>query len=101
MKAMLSFAGIESIYTLVYASEQPHDLIKSQTSPQFNHAILAVPLENDTIWLDNTMHSSPFRYMGTFTQNREALLVLKNQSQLVRIPTLKKENHALFFQINL
>jgi hypothetical protein len=99
MKAMLSFAGIESFYTVVYASEQPSALIKSYAGPQFNHVVLGVPLKNDTIWLENTLNTNPFSYMGTFTQNREALWVNKNQSKLVRIPALRKQDDMVSYKL--
>lgn len=91
MKAMLKFAGIESFYTIVYAGIQPRDIIDNLPGEQFNHIVLAVPLKNDTIWLENTDNTNPFGYMGTFTQNREALLVSRDNSRLVHIPTLSKE----------
>ncbi|NWJ50675.1 MAG: DUF3857 domain-containing protein [Bacteroidetes bacterium] len=105
MKAMLSYVGIESHYTTVYASEQPHAFIKSFAGPQFNHVVLAVPLEKDTIWLENTLNTNPFGYMGAFTQNREALWVSKDHSKLVRIPALTKddnlESYKLTFDLNI
>ena len=105
MKAMLSFAGIESFYTIVYGSNQPLGFIKSFVGQQFNHVVLTVPLEKDTIWLENTSNTNPFSYMGTFTQNRDALLIAKDHSQLVRIPALKTDdNHVsytLAYDLNL
>lgn len=95
MKAMLSYAGIESYYTKVNASSQPEEIIKSIAGPQFNHIVLAVPVDNDTIWLENTQKTNPFGYMGTYTQNREALLVSKDQSKLVRIPGLKVKDNCI------
>ncbi len=105
MKAMLSFAGIESFYTTVYASEQPNELIKFNEGSQFNHVVLAVPLKNDTVWLENTVNTNPFGYMGTFTQNRDALLSNNGHSKLVRIPALKPKDdlvsYHLSFELNL
>jgi hypothetical protein len=100
MKAMLSFAGIESYYTTVYAAEQPHQLIKTFAGHQSNHVVLVVPLKNDTIWLENTMNTNPFGYMGTFTQNREALLNCKDHSRLIRIPALKTEEVHDFYKMD-
>jgi hypothetical protein len=104
MKALLHVAGIESYYTIVYAGDQPLDLIKEIPYQQFNHVILAVPIENDTIWLENTNKISPCGYLGSFTQNRYALMVSKNDSHLVRIPALKNENciesHKIEYDIN-
>lgn len=99
MKAMLSYVGIESHYTTVYASEQPHAFIKNFAGPQFNHVVLAVPLEKDTIWLENTMNTNPFGYMGTFTQNREALWVSKDHSKLVRIPALTRKDNQVSYKL--
>jgi len=91
MKAMLSFLNIESYYSLVHAGNQPEELIKNFAAPQFNHVILAVPFSKDTLWLENTNAINPFGYLGTFTQNREVLLVTNEKSRLVRTPGLKKE----------
>lgn len=89
MKAMLSFVNIESYYTKINSSDLPKPLVKSMPGPQFNHVILTVPLDKDTLFLENTVNTNPFGYMGTSTQNREALLVSKNNSKLIRIPALK------------
>jgi hypothetical protein len=105
MKAMLSFAGIESFYTIVYASEQPHTYNNSFVGPLFNHVVLAVPVNNDTIWLENTANTNPFGYMGTSTQNRFALLTCSDHSRLVHIPALKTGDdlvtYKLEFDLNL
>jgi hypothetical protein len=105
MKAMLSYVGIESFYTTVYADEQPRQLIKNFSGPQFNHVVLVVPLKNDTIWLENTKNTNAFGYMGTFTQNREALLNGKDHSRLIRVPALKAEDvhvsYNMDFDLNI
>jgi hypothetical protein len=66
--------------------------LKEIPAQQFNHVILAVPVDNDTIWLENTNNSNPFGYVGTFIQNRTALLVDDSNSRLTRIPALQKED---------
>lgn len=88
MKTMLKYAGIESIYTLVFAGDTPRELNTEFPSQQFNHVILAVPIENDTIWLENTSKTNPFGYLGTFTQNRQGLMVMKDNSQVITLPSL-------------
>ncbi|MBC8005722.1 MAG: DUF3857 domain-containing protein [Verrucomicrobia bacterium] len=97
MKALLACVNIESFYTKVNSSKQPEQIIKAVPGPQFNHIILTVPLDKDTIWLENTTNTNPFGYMGTYTQNREALLVSKDNSKLIRIPAIKpKNNHDTY-----
>jgi hypothetical protein len=95
MKALLSYAGIPSYFVYVNASSQPEDLIREYAGPQFNHVILAVPLETDTIWLENTSNTGPFGYVGTFVQNREGLIVSKDQSRLIHIPALKPKDNLV------
>jgi hypothetical protein len=92
MKAMLHFAGIESYYTTVYAGWKPREIINEMPSQQFNHVILAVPIDQDTIWLENTNNTNPFGYAGTFIQNRQALLIDGNNSRLVRTPSLRESD---------
>ncbi len=105
MKAMLAYAGIESYYVKVNADQQPGELIKNLPGPQFNHIVLIVPFDDETIWLENTVNTQPFGYMGTFTQNRDALLINENDSRLVRIPAMKKADNIVTskmqFDLNL
>jgi transglutaminase-like putative cysteine protease len=88
-KAMLNFLGIESYYTLVYSSRQPREISQNFPSQQFNHVVLVIPFDPDTLWLENTSNINPFGYAGTSIQNRLALLVDHDRSRLVRIPSLR------------
>jgi hypothetical protein len=89
MKALLKFAGIPSYYTLVYGGSDPVRTKKDFPSSQFNHVILCVPDGRDTVWLENTWGDCPFGYLGSFTQNRWALVVNGEKSRLVKTPELK------------
>ncbi|MBW3544025.1 MAG: DUF3857 domain-containing transglutaminase family protein, partial [Bacteroidetes bacterium] len=91
MKALLKHAGIEAYYTKVYADENPVRVNPQLPSQQFNHVILCVPLDGDTLWLENTSNYLPYNYLGTFTQNRPALLVGK-ESRLIKTPALRLED---------
>lgn len=88
MKALLKHAGIASYYTIIFAGSNPVRVNKSFPSQQFNHVILNVPLEEDTIWLENTANYLPFNYLGTSTQNRTALMIDGKDSRLIRTPRL-------------
>lgn len=92
MKAMLKHAGFDALYTKIYAGINPIPVNTDFPSPQSNHVILAIPLKNDTIWLENTASHLPFNYLGTFTQNRFALAINAENSQLVKTPELSVDD---------
>jgi len=86
-KSVLGVIGIPSFYTKVNAGEKIDKISTEFPSQQFNHIILFVPLENDSIWLDCTS-DGPFGYLGTFTQNRYALVSEQDKSYLKKTPSL-------------
>jgi transglutaminase-like putative cysteine protease len=91
MKGLLKAAGIDSYYSLVYLDKMPSKVDPGLPGNQFNHVILSVPIEQDTLWLENTSGISPCNYLGTSTQNRYALLVDGIDSRLVKTPVLNME----------
>lgn len=96
MKSMLDYAGIKSYYTIVNAGTTPGAINAELPSQQFNHVILSVPYKRDTIWLECTSDITPFNYLGTFTQNRKALIIDNENSKLVNTPALTNEDvHSL------
>lgn len=94
MKALLKSIEIESYYTLINGASNPVTVKTDFPSQQFNHAVLMVPIEDKTIWLENTSNSVPFNYMGTFTQGRNALVIDAENSRLVQTPSLGNEDVA-------
>lgn len=88
MYSLLKAAGIPSYYTLINAGDDSDDkyLLEAFPSLQFNHAILCVPLQKDTIWLECTDQIKSAGYMGGFTGNRKALLIDENGGTLVATP---------------
>ena len=92
MKSILEVAGISSRYTLVYAGENNQDIKTTFPSSQFNHVILCVPMEKDTIWLECTSQRKPFNYLGSSTSNRQALVIDENGGKL-RTQVMQPENN--------
>ena len=86
MYSLLKEAGIRSHYTLIRAGDFDHYMMDDFPSPQFNHAILCVPLQKDTMWLECTSQSQSAGYMGEFTGNRKALLITEKGGLVVSTP---------------
>ena len=86
MYALLKAVDIPSHYALVRAgtNEEPADAA-FPTDP-FNHIILCIPFKGDTTWLECTSNTKPFGKLGTFTENRNALLITDDGGKLVNTP---------------
>jgi len=82
-KALLSVVGIKSYYAIINAGEYPDIFYTDFPSNQSNHAILCLPLSNDTIWLECTNQHAPFGYIGDFTDDREALVITETGGKLL------------------
>jgi len=85
MYALLKEAGITSHYTWVKSGTNRY-IIPSFVSDQFDHIILCVPLQEDTVWLECTSQTIPFNYLGSFTCDRDVLLITRDGGKLVRTP---------------
>lgn len=93
MSAILEVANINSYYTLVRAGSSAQKMITGFPSNQFNHAILCVPIENDTVWLECTSQRIPFGYLGSFTDDRNVLLITEEGGKIVRTKVYDKSNN--------
>jgi hypothetical protein len=89
-KSVLEIANIKSYYVNVSAGDPVDKIEQDFPSQQFNHIILCIPEENDTIWLDCTS-DGPYNYLGPFTQNRFAFLIDSNDIHFVKTPLMTKE----------
>ena len=83
MKSLLDVVGIKSYYTLVRAGESAPPINADFPSTQFNHVILCIPQNIDTLWLECTSQNIPFGYLGTFTDDRKVLLTSEDGGILV------------------
>ncbi len=86
-QAMLDEVGIRSYYTLIHfgAARIP---VKPEfpAIEAFNHVILCVPLEQDTLWLECTNNRIPMGYIGNNNANRQVLLITPEGGKLTRTP---------------
>ncbi len=84
--ALLKEIGVKSYYTLVEAGQDPTPVSADFPNDPFNHVILCVPMEKDTVWLECTSQINPFNYLGNFTSDRDVLLITEEGGKLVRTP---------------
>lgn len=83
-RTLLKSIGIKSYYTIIYGNEKQRNIRKDFVSMQGNHAILAIPYNNELTFLECTSQVTPFGFQGNFTDNRDALIICENDSKIVR-----------------
>lgn len=94
MKALLEAAGIKSNYTIAMAGSGKSNILPQFPSNQFNHVILCVPIPNDTVWLECTSQRNPVGYLGTFTDDRDVLLIDENGGKLIHTPVYSMKDNT-------
>tara|TARA_R110002073_G_scaffold313380_2_gene485250 strand:+ start:13095 stop:14996 length:1902 start_codon:yes stop_codon:yes gene_type:complete len=92
MKALLDVVGVESYYTVVYADEQV-DIDKDFASLQGTHVILNIPNSGNDLWLECTSQTTPFGFLGDFTDNRNVLVVTPEGGIIKRTPAYLNETN--------
>lgn len=85
LRALYKEAGIESYLVVLYGSSTPLDIQSESVCLQGNHMILAIALENGGYYfVEATDQKSPFGHIAGFTDNRTALILKPNNSELVK-----------------
>jgi len=94
LQALLDAVGIKSYYTLIRNGSQSIRFNPEFPMNYFNHAIVSVPLENDTIWIEATSNTFPAGYIGRSNSGRYVLLITDDGGKLVRTPYYKQKNNV-------
>lgn len=102
MKAMLKAVGIPSNLVIIAAGSNNTQSVDLEFPVNvFNHMILCVPLKNDSMWLECTSGTLPAGYLGSFTQDRYALLLTKDGGRMVKTPAYNKERNFIERNISI
>lgn len=100
-KALLASVNIPSFYTEIGADDRRIRYSDFASVDQTNHAILTVPLDGDTIWLECTNPYNPFGYVGSAIANRPALAVTPEGGKLISMPAYSAEDNLREFHLDL
>ena len=94
-RSLLQVVGVPAYYTIVYSgADAQRSLQEDFASVQGDHIILAIPYQNDLVWLECTSQTAPFGHQGTFTDDRKVLLVTPQGGQLVRTKSSLEKNNS-------
>ncbi len=95
MRYVLKVAGINSYPALINAGYNKKPADADYPSDPFNHVILCVPQKNDSVWLECTSNNNEYGFLGSFTENKNALLLTEKGGVLVSTPKSKYINNVL------
>jgi hypothetical protein len=101
MRVLLDEAGIDAYYTLVKAGSDAPDIRYEFPSNQFNHAILCVPVQEDTVWLECTSQRSPFGYIGEFTDDRHVVVINEEGGIVCRTKTYDESENQKISKVSI
>ncbi len=94
-KSLLEIAGVDSYYTLITAGPKPGKILHPDfPASTFNHVILTVPIEGDTVWLECTSQTNPFGYLGHFTSDRDALMITNEGAKVIHTRSYQLEDNV-------
>ncbi|URC13272.1 DUF3857 domain-containing protein [Flavobacterium sp. B183] len=83
-KALLQAVDVPSYNTILYGDSNKTNIESDFVSMQGNHMILSIPNGNQYTWLECTSQDDPFGYQGTFTDDRDVLVVKPEGAEIVR-----------------
>ena len=93
-KALLDLVGVESYYTRLFGSSNIQDVDKDFVSfqGQTNHVILALPNNDDYVFLECTSQTNPFGFTAGFTDDRDVLLIKPEGGEIVHTKVYKADD---------
>lgn len=94
MEACLDAVGITSYPALINAEYNKEPVDPGFPHNSFNHVILCVPGKKDTTWLECTSNITDVGILGSFTENRNALLITPQGGVLVPTPKSKPSENT-------
>lgn len=94
LKSALDAVGVKSNVVIIEGSTKPRTVLEDFPIHYFNHVILCIPQPKDSIWLECTSTTLPFAELGSWTENRKAMMVTDNGGVLVNTPVSNYRNNT-------
>lgn len=93
-RALLQLVDVPSYNTILYGDPYKSNIQSDFVSMQGNHMILAIPNGNNYIWLECTSQDDPFGYQGTFTDDRDVLVIKPEGGEIVRTKIYEDKDNS-------
>lgn len=93
--ALLEAVGINAYPVILQTGYVRRPFLEEFPSNQFNHVIVCVPVERDTVWLECTSQSLAAGRIGGSSEARQALLLKPGGGSVVRLPESDADDNLL------
>lgn len=101
LKSLLAAIDVPAFAALVKAGNLYVDTLEDAfPNNKFNHEILCVPSGKDTLWVECTSSYLPAGYLGSFTQDRDVLILSQQGGFRARTPAYGKESSYIHRRID-
>ncbi len=103
-KSLLEAVGVNSYYVHVEAGSDKINFEDDfPTLSQGNHAILAIPNNNNNnyTWIDCTSQIHPFGFIGDFTDDRKVLVIKPTGGEIVKTTAYLEKNNEQLIKSNI
>jgi hypothetical protein len=92
MMAMLRAVGIEAYPALINLGTNI-DVIPDIPNNRFNHVVLFVPVDGDSLYLECTSKTYPMGYLGLANSGKHSLIITPEGGRLVKVPTRRSQQN--------
>lgn len=93
-RSLLKAFNVPSYYTVVYGDRTKRNIHQDFVSMQGNHVILGIPNDNEIHWLECTSQTQPFGFQGSFTDDRNVLIIGEDKVEIVKTKSFVNESNS-------
>lgn len=99
-RALLNAVDVPSYYTELYGDPNKMDVESDFFSVQGDHVILAVPNQNDYVFLECTSQDNPFGFQANFTDDRNVVVIKPEGGEIVHTKNYEEKTNSQFSKGN-
>jgi len=92
-RSLLNEVGVLSYYSRLYGDSDKREIHTDIVSFQSNHVILAIPNNENYVWLECTSQIQPFGFQGNFTDDRNAFIIKPEGGEIVKTKTFTETDN--------
>ena len=90
----MNAVDVPSYNTILYGNPRKRNIESDFVSMQGNHMILSIPDGDNYVWLECTSQDAPFGYQGTFTDDRNVLIMKPEGGEIVRTKIYEDKDNS-------